>query len=65
MDSQRNLLIIALLFVTFMLWQAWESDKAPQPQQPTAQQVTNSGGESSAVPESSQGKLLTVSTDVL
>ncbi|MGO1308335.1 MAG: hypothetical protein ACTMIX_01855, partial [Kluyvera intermedia] len=24
MDSQRNLLIIALLFVSFMIWQAWE-----------------------------------------
>ncbi|MFQ8719093.1 MAG: hypothetical protein ACLR9W_16415, partial [Enterobacter hormaechei] len=23
MDSQRHLLIIALLFVSFMIWQAW------------------------------------------
>ena len=35
MDSQRNLLIIALLFVSFMIWQAWEQDKNPQPQQQT------------------------------
>ncbi|WP_436834982.1 hypothetical protein, partial [Shigella flexneri] len=27
MDSQRNLLVIALLFVSFMIWQAWEQDK--------------------------------------
>ena len=31
MDSQRNLLVIALLFVSFMIWQAWEQDKNPQP----------------------------------
>ncbi|HGU5547541.1 TPA: hypothetical protein IMH44_005267, partial [Escherichia coli] len=37
MDSQRNLLVIALLFVSFMIWQAWEQDKNPQPQ---AQQTT-------------------------
>ncbi|MGP1924499.1 MAG: membrane protein insertase YidC [Arsenophonus sp. NEOnobi-MAG3] len=27
MDSQRNLLFIALLFVSFLIWQTWESDK--------------------------------------
>ncbi|GAB1440675.1 hypothetical protein MASR2M36_34600 [Providencia sp.] len=30
MDSQRNLLLIALLFVSFLVWQAWESDKVAQ-----------------------------------
>jgi len=31
MDSQRNILLIGLLFVSFLLWQQWQSDKAPQP----------------------------------
>ncbi|MEQ7112151.1 hypothetical protein ABOC91_21435, partial [Enterobacter cloacae] len=38
MDSQRNLFIIALLFVSFMIWQTWEKDKNPPPaQQQTTQ----------------------------
>ncbi|XPE54506.1 hypothetical protein ACNKHW_23535 [Shigella flexneri] len=28
MDSQRNLLFIALLLVSFFAWQTWESDQA-------------------------------------
>ncbi len=44
MDSQRNLLIIALLFVSFMIWQAWEQDKNPQPQQQTTQTTTTAAG---------------------
>ncbi|WP_025823034.1 membrane protein insertase YidC [Shewanella marina] len=31
MDSQRNILLIGLLFVSFLLWQQWQTDKAPQP----------------------------------
>lgn len=31
MESQRNLLLIGLLFVSFLIWQQWESDKAPKP----------------------------------
>ncbi|QCT19176.1 membrane protein insertase YidC [Jejubacter calystegiae] len=67
MDSQRNLLIIALLFVSFMIWQAWEQDKAPQPQQTQTTQTTNSPGSAAnqGVPASGQGKLITVKTDVL
>ena len=44
MDSQRNLLIIALLFVSFMIWQAWEQDNNPQPQQQTTQTTTTAAG---------------------
>ncbi|MDU6415479.1 membrane protein insertase YidC [Mixta calida] len=29
MDSQRNLFLIAFLFVSFMIWQAWQTDHAP------------------------------------
>ena len=68
MDSQRNLFLIALLFVSFMIWQAWQTDHAPQPANQTTQQTANtaSGDASSqAVPASGQGKLITVKTDVL
>ncbi|BDH47807.1 membrane protein insertase YidC [Salmonella enterica subsp. enterica serovar Choleraesuis] len=68
MDSQRNLLIIALLFVSFMIWQAWEQDKNPQPQpQQTTQTTTTAAGSAAdqSVPASGQGKLITVQTDVL
>ncbi len=68
MDSQRNLLIIALLFVSFMIYQAWEQDHAPQPQvQQTTQTTTNAAGSAAdqGVPASGQGKLITVKTDVL
>ncbi|MFP1528819.1 hypothetical protein ACLB1R_26575 [Escherichia coli] len=42
---QRNLLVIALLFVSFMIWQAWEQDKNPQPQaQQTTQTTTTAAG---------------------
>ncbi|VEC02348.1 Oxa1Ec [Cedecea lapagei] len=68
MDSQRNLFLIALLFVSFMIWQAWEQDHAPQPQaQQTTQTTTTAAGNSAnqGVPASGQGKLITVKTDVL
>ncbi|AUG98859.1 membrane protein insertase YidC [Pectobacteriaceae bacterium C52] len=68
MDSQRNLFVIALLFVTFMIWQAWETDKNPPANAQTTQQTTNSTVGDTAnqgVPASSQGKLITVQTDVL
>ncbi|MCS3432629.1 membrane protein insertase YidC [Klebsiella sp. BIGb0407] len=68
MDSQRNLFLIALLFVSFMIWQAWEQDNAPKPQ---AQQITQTttttatGSTADGVLASGQGKLITVKTDVL
>ncbi|MBN3051394.1 membrane protein insertase YidC [Pectobacterium brasiliense] len=68
MDSQRNLLLIALLFVTFMLWQAWETDKNPPATTQTIQQATNAvtgDATNQGVPASGQGKLITVKTDVL
>lgn len=68
MDSQRNLLLIALLFVTFLLWQAWETDNAPQPA-PTAQQSSATADSGSASTQSEltagEGGLITVKTDVL
>lgn len=68
MDSQRNLFLIAFLFVSFMIWQAWQTDNAPQPLQ--TQTTQNHGQRSrrcrqSGVPASGQGKTITVKTDVL
>ncbi|QSX33689.1 membrane protein insertase YidC [Shewanella avicenniae] len=31
MESQRNILLIALLLVSYMIWNQWEADHAPQP----------------------------------
>ncbi|MDN4502291.1 membrane protein insertase YidC [Alteromonadaceae bacterium BrNp21-10] len=31
MESQRNFLIVGLLFVSFLLWQQWQIDNAPAP----------------------------------
>ncbi|MGR5311747.1 membrane protein insertase YidC, partial [Photobacterium damselae] len=73
MDSQRNILLIALLFVSFLLFQQWNSDKNPQPQsQGVAQQVNNSGDVPShsadgqlVTDQSSSQNLITIKTDVL
>ncbi|MGV3345269.1 membrane protein insertase YidC [Enterobacteriaceae bacterium LUAb1] len=68
MDSQRNLFLIAFLFVSFMIWQAWQTDHAPQPQQIQVTQTTNSPvGDTVSQSElaSGQGKTVTVKTDVL
>ncbi|MBK5074712.1 membrane protein insertase YidC [Budviciaceae bacterium CWB-B4] len=69
MDSQRNLLLVALLFVTFLIWQAWETDNAPQPA-PTAQKTTatttaGSAGSTQSELAAGEGGLITVKTDVL
>ncbi|WP_392564635.1 membrane protein insertase YidC [Orbus wheelerorum] len=62
MASQRNILIIALLFVSFLIWQAWQKDHEPKPvkaNQLTEQMITDD----SAV--SNVGQSITVKTDVL
>ncbi|MDR0218296.1 MAG: membrane protein insertase YidC [Enterobacteriaceae bacterium] len=61
MDSQRNLLLIALLFVSFLVWQAWEKDQNPQP----IAQITQQANTPSHEVSSGQGKMITVKTDVL
>ncbi|WP_158972823.1 membrane protein insertase YidC [Paraglaciecola sp. L3A3] len=45
MQSQRSFLLIALAFVTFMLWQQWQVDYGPKPLQaaPQVSQQNNSG----------------------
>ncbi|CAK9886881.1 MAG: Membrane protein insertase YidC [Candidatus Erwinia impunctatus] len=68
MDSQRNLFIIAFLFVSFMLWQAWQTDHAPKPLQTQSTQNTSSANgdlTSQGLTASGQGQQITVKTDVL
>ncbi|WP_022939917.1 membrane protein insertase YidC [Psychromonas hadalis] len=51
MESQRNLLLLALLFVSFLLYQAWVVEQNPQPvaQAQTTEQTTKN---TSSVPSS-------------
>lgn len=42
MDQQRPLLFIALAIVLFLLWNSWQRDFGPQPQQPPVTTVTPS-----------------------
>ena len=49
MDSQRNILLIALLFVSFLLFQQWNMDSAPQTQG-VEQQVNINGDVPSYIP---------------
>lgn len=51
MESQRNLLLLALLFVSFLLYQAWLGDTNPQ--QDVQQQTAAATQQSPAVPSSS------------
>ncbi|MFP3013560.1 MAG: membrane protein insertase YidC [Arsenophonus sp. NC-QC1-MAG3] len=66
MESQRNLLFIALLFISFLIWQTWKSDKTQliktdqiikQMDIPSHDDQANLGHE--------QAKFITVKTDVL
>ena len=75
MESQRNILLIGLLFVSFLLWQQWQADKAPKPVATESSLVANAANSHSAdVPEADTGvpaavtatsKLITVKTDQL
>ncbi|WMB73057.1 membrane protein insertase YidC [Shewanella oncorhynchi] len=76
MESQRNILLIGLLFVSFLLWQQWQADKAPKPVATESSLVANAASSHSAdVPEADTGvpaaavtansKLIMVKTDQL
>ncbi|MBL1379365.1 membrane protein insertase YidC [Zobellella iuensis] len=52
MESQRNILLIALLLVSFLIWQQWQTDQAPQPE--TAQSSQTSLGDETFIPEADQ-----------
>lgn len=49
MESQRNFLVIGLLLVSFMIYQQWEVDHAPQPEPaPVTEQTASSPAVTSA-----------------
>lgn len=54
MESQRNILIIALLLVSFLIWQKWGDDQNPQPatQQSTQTATGANNGDANFIPES-------------
>ena len=71
MDSQRNILLIALLFVSFLLFQQWNMDNAPQTQG-VEQQVningdvpSHTGDGQPITDQSTSDNLITINTDVL
>ncbi len=73
MDSQRNILLIALAVVSFLLFQKWQIAQNPAPQ--VIEQAQTSGsvpasssasGEFEAITtQSGAGKVITITTDVL
>ncbi|SNC59159.1 membrane protein insertase YidC [Sodalis endosymbiont of Henestaris halophilus] len=70
MDAQRNLFIIALLFISFMIWQSWQTDQTSRSiSQTTTQQNAHTSDVDLyrwGVPFSGQDDhLITVKTDVL
>ncbi|SQH74557.1 cytoplasmic insertase into membrane protein, Sec system [Shewanella benthica] len=78
MESQRNILLIGLLFVSFLLWQQWQTDQAPQPVATETSSVTTASNATDAhnsdVPDADSAlpaaivaskELITVTTDQL
>ena len=73
MDSQRNILLIALALVSFLLFQQWQVEKNPQAPQQVDQEQNNGTLPAPSIaneldPTPGQGqsaKLITVTTDVL
>lgn len=71
MNSNRGLLALALLFISFLVYQQWEMDKAPKPAvvqtsvaQSTTDTPTSSTGTTNTVDSQVQGRVITVSNDV-
>lgn len=66
MDLQRNFLVIAMLFVSLLIWQAWKIDQTSQSTniQDTQYTVSNQVSQAEAL-INEQGHLITVKTDVL
>ena len=57
MESQRNLLFIGLLVVSYLLWNQWQADKAPKPQQVAT--ATQQQQQDNFVPEASSNTTAT------
>lgn len=68
MHSEHNLLIITLLFVSFMIWEAWQIDHSSQKNYKNIHQTTNMIAINPANHDklvSGQGHIITVKSDVL
>ncbi|MGL5653697.1 MAG: membrane protein insertase YidC, partial [Vibrio sp.] len=74
MDSQRNILLIALALVSFLLFQQWQAEKNPLPQATQQAQSTGAASAPSYSDEldpapnqnvAAQAKIITVTNDVL
>ncbi|OCG02115.1 membrane protein insertase YidC [Gilliamella sp. wkB112] len=63
MASQRNILVIALLFLTFLIWTTWQKDHEPKPA--TTNQLTQQVSEDDSTDGLSLGKTISVKSDVL
>ena len=74
MDSRRSLLVLALLFISFLVYQQWQLDKNPPVQQQTTEQTTAASSDVPASSSSSaevvadsqtKGQIITLENDVL
>ena len=59
-EQLRNLLLIALCVVGFLLWQAWQKDYGPKPLPPTPSVAITEGGQPVPVVEEDVPALPTV-----
>jgi len=73
MDSRRSLLVLALLFISFLVYQQWQLDKNPPVQQQTTEQTTAASSDVPASSSSSaevvadsqtKGHIITLENDV-
>lgn len=63
MTMQRNILFIALLLVSFLLWQAWQADHAPKPA--LINQLNEQMLGDDKIKSGQLGQLITINSDVL
>ncbi|GGB52341.1 membrane protein insertase YidC [Oceanisphaera marina] len=54
MESQRNILIIALLLVSFLIWQQWDSAQNPVENQQTTTNAAAHQGDNDFIPQADQ-----------
>lgn len=73
MDSRRSLLVLALIFISFLVYQQWQLDKNPQvPTEQTTSMTANSDVPASSPSSNSQvvadsqthGRIITLENDV-
>ncbi|MBC9131121.1 membrane protein insertase YidC [Frischella sp. Ac48] len=63
MAAKRNILLIAFLTVSFLIWQAWERDHAPKPK--IENQLTEQIINNDSVSVNTTAKSITIKSDVL